>query len=262
MQNKITKINIERKVVPKPRADNHKLKTVFGFSLIELIITVSIMMIVTSAVLFRQTKFSSDILITDMAYEVALSVRDAAVSGLSSKASSTILYKTGYGVHFEPAEDGGAPNSFINFIDVSEVPILDTVEDDQSIFDFYYTSSSDTNQTGGIDSIDKVVELTQGQTIKQYCAKSGGTWTCGPDSSGHVLNIVYVRPNPDAHITMGTKSGGPDGVKTYSEAKIVVQSGLGDKCRTISVSASGQISVDPVDPADTTGGCADIATGL
>ncbi len=232
-----------------------------GFSLIELIITVSIMLIVTSAVLFRQAKFSSDVLITDMAYEVALSIRDAAVSGLSSKASSTIPYKTGYGVHFEPAPDGGSPNSFINFIDVSEVPILESVSDESNIFDYYYTTQDDVNQTGGVDVIDKVIELTQGQTIKQYCARGDGGWICGPDSSKHVLNIVYVRPNPDAHITMGTKAGGPDGVKTYSEAKIVVQSGLGDKCRTVSVSVSGQISVDPIDPEDTTGGCADIVTG-
>ncbi|MDB5204678.1 MAG: hypothetical protein JWP09_706 [Candidatus Taylorbacteria bacterium] len=233
-----------------------------GFSLIELIITVSIMLIVTSAVLFRQSKFSSDVLITDVAYEVALSVRDAAVSGLSSKASSTIPYKSGYGVHFEPGTDGGNPNSFINFVDVSETPILDPVTDDSKIFDYYYTAQSDQNQTGGVDSVDKVIQLTQGQTIKQYCAKADGGWVCGPDSSGHVLNIVYVRPNPDAHITMGTKTGGPDGIKTYSEAKIVVQSGLGDKCRTVSVSVSGQISVDPIDPNDTSGGCADIATGL
>jgi hypothetical protein len=214
------------------------------------------MMVVTSAVLFKQTKFSSDILITNMAYEVALTIKDAAVAGLSSRASSTILFKNGYGVHFEPAPGGGSPSSFIEFFDVSpDVGLTQPVEDDQNGLDHFYSVLDVASR----DKVDKVISLTQGQTIKQYCAKrASNLWNCGP-SAGYVLNIVYVRPNPDAHITMGTIGSGWDR-ETYSEAKIVVQSGLGDKCRTVSVTISGQVSVDPIDPNDLDG-CDDISTG-
>ncbi|MES2409308.1 MAG: type II secretion system protein [Patescibacteria group bacterium] len=225
-----------------------------GFSLIELIIVVAIMLVVTSAVLFRQSKFSSDILITNMAYEVALSIKDASVSGLSSRASSTIMStdepgvvsRIGYGIHIEPNPDGGgSPNSFINFVDVSGVSINTVVDDDSNIFNYFYTSTN--------DAVDKTTEMTQGQHIGKYCARinSGTPWNCFPDNPNQELNIVFVRPNPEAHITMGTHNSGDGNV--YSEAKIIVESGLGDKCRTVSVSASGQISVDPLDPADPSG---------
>jgi prepilin-type N-terminal cleavage/methylation domain-containing protein len=227
-------------------------KLVRGFSLIELIITVSIMLIVTSAVLFRQAKFSSDILITNMAYEVALSVREAAVLGLSSRQDSS-GYRVGYGVHFEPAsESGGSPDSFINFVDVSNALVTDTVSDNDNVFDYFYTPNT-------ADVVDKVINLTQGQRIKEYGARSSSNsaWNCGP-SNGQTLNIAYVRPNPEAHITMGTNSTKNSDI--YSEAKIIVESGLGDKCRTVSVSVSGQISVDPIDPNNPVG-CDDICSG-
>ncbi|MES2223362.1 MAG: type II secretion system protein [Patescibacteria group bacterium] len=216
-----------------------------GFSLIELLIVVTIMIMVTSAVLFRQSKFSSDILITNMAYEVALSIREASVYGLSSKQDGS-NERVGYGVHFESAAGASSPDSFTNFIDVSGVSIHDAVADDQNIFDYYFTSS---------DRVDKVVQMSQGQHISKYCGRvnSESSWNCFPDNTDQELNIVFVRPNPEAHITMGTHNSG-DG-EAYSEAKIVVESGLGDKCRTVSVSVSGQVSVDPINPEDTTGGC-------
>lgn len=229
----------------KLKYDSFNLTAMRGFSIIELIITVSIMMIVTSAVLFRQSKFSSDILITNMAYEVALSIREASVLGLSSQASSTIPYNTGYGVHFAPGVDGVSPTSFINFVDISsrslDAPIYDG--DMSDFFNYFYD---------GGDAIDKNVDLTQGQSILGYCAYYT-SWECFPANPEMEMSIVYARPNPDAHIRVGS-DGSPDGV-SYSEARIVVQSGLGDKCRTVVVSASGQISVAAIDPTDNTGGC-------
>lgn len=223
------------------------LKANFGFSLIELIIVVAIMMVVTSAVLFRQSKFSSDILITNMAYEVALSVRDAAVSGLSSRASSTISTRAGYGVHFAPDPGGRSRvTKFINFVDVSDVESSAVDVPSTSIFDYYYSEADG-------DIVDKTVELTQGQSIREYCAKSSnGQIDCGPVGDME-LNIVYARPDPDAHITTGV--GTSMNTNQYSEAKILVESGLGDKCRTVSISASGLVSVDAIKPGSLSGGC-------
>lgn len=252
MQNKKNKTKNKRISLTTLSADRqdspaYNLTSLRGFSLIELIIVVAIMMVVTSATLFRQAKFSSDILITNMAYEIALSVRQAAVFGLSSRANSEIAYRTGYGVHFGPIPEDGleADEAFRSFIEVSGTEISTIVQDNDVIFDYFYNFEEDVS--------DETNELTQGQKIKRYCARvsSSSSWVCG-DPDGQVeMSIVYVKPNPEAHITMGA-----DGVRTadiYNEAIIVVESALGDKCRTVFVSVSGQISVEPVDPDDVPG---------
>jgi type II secretory pathway pseudopilin PulG len=223
-----------------------KLTTSRGFSIIELIVAVSIMIIITTAVLFRQSKFSSDILITNMAYEVALAIRQAQVYGTSSKQNSlggigTNQYKVGYGIHIWSAGNV-KPNSYAEFVDVPTNPAVigeDTV--------FEYTYDSDGSEDLGDDP-----ELSQVK-IRQYCGyigtNPGNCWSDGDTSL--FLDIVFVKPNPDAHIRMGSTVGSHDG-NEYDKAKIVIESALGDKCRTVTVYGSGQISVDP---ADSSGGC-------
>jgi len=227
----------------KPEPESFNLTYIRGFSLIELIIVVAIMMVITSAVLFRQSKFSSDILITNMAYEVALSIREAAVFGLSSKYTDSD-YRVGYGIHFGPDGASSPSEGFVTFIDKSLNPITDISPGDDAEFNYAFDHD--------FDDVLSTVQMTQGQTIYDFCASDGvDSWDCSGDYS--YLDIVFVKPNPEAHITMG-ESGDPNG-KTYSQAKITVVSSLGDKCRTVTVSASGQIAVDPVNTESLSGGC-------
>ncbi len=228
-----------------------------GFSFIELIVAVAIMAVITSAILFRQTKFSSDILITNMTYEIALSIRQAQVYGISSRQGaidcavigsgcSTIdKYKVGYGVHFESAEDGGRPNFFRDFMDIPTS--FGTMVNENTEFNFKYDGINENL------SVDPNI-LAQGR-IKQFCASNDGEdWICGP--GGDVaLDIVFVKPNPDANIHLVDSSGNK--IK-YSQAKIVIESSLGDKCRSVSVYGSGQISVDNIDAGSTQGGCEEL----
>jgi prepilin-type N-terminal cleavage/methylation domain-containing protein len=223
-----------------------------GFSFIELIVAVAIMTVVTSAVLFRQSKFSSDILITNMTYEVALAIRQAQVYGISSKqgdlaqcngCDTTDKYKVGYGIHFEPSGiASGKPNSWISFIDI---PTSVADIGGETLFNYTYDNTS--------EKIEVSNTLAQGK-IKEYCGfDESSNWNCGPGNN-LFLDIVFVKPNPDAFIKMGTVGQGSD-VHTYSRAKIILESALGDKCRAVTVYRTGQISVDPIDPNSTVGGC-------
>lgn len=232
-----------------------------GFTFIELITVVAIMILVGSVTLFKHSKFSSDILITNAAYEIALSIRQVEVFGLSSKGVGSGVgaeYQAGYGIHFSPAlatgEDGNSngKSAYVTFFD-NPIEDINTGVGSDSQFLYQYTAA---NQR--IDTL----ELTQGQKIIKYCAhnNSESTWDCWPDGVGNmVMNIVFVKPNPEAHITVGTISSDviiyPNPMPSYDAVKIVVQSTLGDKCRSISVSVSGQISVDPIVPGDDSNGC-------
>lgn len=228
----------------------NKLTNSHGFSFVELIVAVAIMAVITSAVLFRQAKFSSDILITNMTYEIALAIRQAQVYGISSKQSPLVpdqngdsslgQYKVGYGIHFEPGPGNSSPKSYFEFIDL---PTTDSGIGINTEFNYKYDGPSEY-----IPNNEGVITLSQGR-IRQYCGGNGSSWVCWPENSVE-LDIVFVKPNPDAHITTIDSNGGST---SHGQSKIVVESALGDKCRTVTVYGSGQISVDPV--VSENGGC-------
>ncbi len=219
-----------------------------GFTLIELVVAMSIIIIITSVSLFHQAKFSSDILISNMAYEIALTIRQAQVFGTSSKGGSPSLaneqYRVGYGIHFAGDNSGSKPGTFITFIDIPTGPASGPGYN--TLFNFIYDPS---------DPISSTIDLTQGEKIHRFCGHNSTGWNCWDSavfSSNMTLDIVFVKPDPEAHITILN-----DGVPTtdYDQAKIVIESGLGDKCRTVTVAVSGQVSVDPIVSGAPNGGC-------
>jgi len=235
---------------------NFQKKASKGFSLIELIVAVSVIVIISSVALFHQAKFSSDILISNVAYEIALAIRQAQVYGISSKGHSDVSiaateqYRVGYGLHFTAFESGGKPDSFVTFVDV---PMYEaTGPGENAEFDYVYVEGHDFILTPP-----SPIGLTQGQKIRRFCTHrpADDSWDCWNylSPTNMTLDIVFVKPNPDANIKLG-HNGVFDGA-TYDKAKIVIESGLGDKCRSVTVWISGQVSVDPVVPDAQNGGC-------
>ncbi len=95
-----------------------------GFTLVEMLVVVAIFTIISAVALFNQTKFSSDMVITNLAYEIALEVRQAQTYGIGVRNSSNDAsnFQYGYGVHFGPdtVHPGSSPtNSFSFFADTN-----------------------------------------------------------------------------------------------------------------------------------------------
>ncbi len=70
-----------------------------GFSLIELLVTLAISIIIVSAVLFRFDSFDSVVVLKSIAYEIALTVREAQVFAVSAAGDSAGTFDTPYGVY-------------------------------------------------------------------------------------------------------------------------------------------------------------------
>lgn len=70
-----------------------------GFSLIELLVSIAILAIITSTILARYTAFNSTVLLKDLAYEVALSLREAQSYGVSVQGDGG-QFDRNYGMHF------------------------------------------------------------------------------------------------------------------------------------------------------------------
>src|SRR6185369_4435025 len=73
-----------------------------GFTLIELLISVAIFVYMTGLLVAKYGNFNQSVLLTDLAYDVALTIRTAQTYGLSVKAvnSSPSPYQYAYGVDF------------------------------------------------------------------------------------------------------------------------------------------------------------------
>lgn len=211
-----------------------------GFSLVEMLVVIAIFFTISSIVLFRQSKFSSDISITNAAYDVALVIREAQVYGTGSKQGDDPYNRVkSYGVVFDY-------NEVSKFYMYSQSP-RDTA---LKLYDSVYDSSST------LYSLIDTIALSQGQEIHDFCGVTevGGTETlrCARGGSITHLNIFFIKPDLNPVIKIKYNDGSSP--ETFKKAKIFLRSALGDKCRTVVVNDVGQINVDPVTPGSS--GCA------
>ena len=184
-----------RKKIPKNK----------GFSLPELLVVAAIFVILTAIVLFKNQQFNNTITLQNLAYEIALSIRQAQVFGLSVTEAPT-GFDNAYGVAFI-AGDG-----YVLFSDADGGLDYDSGEEVESF------------------------SLRKGNVITQVCARQvSGPWSCDSPSSSSPFSFLFQRPNPEAIIT---KSG----VQNFFEGEVFIESPSGNQ-KKVFINSSGQISV-------------------
>lgn len=77
-----------------------KKHTQRGFSLVELLITIAIILIITTLVMIRYGSFNSTTLLKSQAYEVALNLREAQTYAVSVRGDAS-QFRNAYGIYFE-----------------------------------------------------------------------------------------------------------------------------------------------------------------
>ena len=212
-----------------------------GFTVVELMVVVGIMLVMTSVLLLRQQKFDSATLLRSLAYSIALSVRQAQVYGSSVRENTTGggSFSTSYGVYISTADlthyylfaDNG---DGVYTGDVNSNGVCDSGED------CIVTRFTIGKGTGSDYRIQKFCATTIAGSI-QYCSDVGGgpTW----------IGIFFRRPNTDACFTTSLDSISA----CLSPNPVVYQSGYiqiigpdGVTTRSINVTQTGSISVGVV----------------
>ncbi len=205
-----------------------------GFTLVELMVVISIFMVISSLVIFNYGDFRSKVSLQNLTDDIALSVRKAQSFAIGARAIGTD-FSNSYGVHFAlntnlPTPLAGSNKSFLMFSSIDKV---------------YDDSGRSVCGDGASTSINECVELfkiTTADIIKSIKSSDGTIATSGSSSS---LDISFTRPNPRAYFCFK-----PNGATTCSlnvtSVDIIVSNGLSgtkEKTRTISVQNTGQISI-------------------
>lgn len=197
-----------------------------GFTLIEMLVVLAIFTILTAVIMFNYGQFNSQTIMTNMAYEVALTTRQAQVYSLGVRGDDDDFNKR-YGIFINLTND----KNFIFFRDENETG---SCEED-GVF-------CSVCPIGG-ECLNKYT-LTRDIFIEKICVSSTGNEPI--DSSG-VCNgepvsdiaITFERPNPDGVFKSQT-SGAPSNIKSVA---IVLKTKFGNQ-RAVVVQNSGQISVE------------------
>lgn len=218
---------------------NIKLKSIRGFTLVELLVSVGIFVFMTALLVTKYSSFNQGVLLTNLAYDIALTVRTAQSYSINVKSapesqtgapySNTFTYH--YGVHFDSTATGNpVPDTqFIFFADKPPIP------GGGNAWDKY-----DTSPALAPDQIINTYNIKRGSKIYKICVIS----TCDGGAAGTQvtsLDVIYKRPDPDAIITANGVAG-----TRYGYAEVAVQSSNGTK-KLIIFRSTGQIEIkDPL----------------
>ncbi len=211
-RDRASKANIQENFTRATQAKNLSR----GFTLLELLVSISIFTVITTIAVFNNTQFNSSVLLTNLAYEVGLSVRQAQFYGITVKqtAGDPTAFDSGYGVHF----DTSSPSTYVLFEDVNTCvyPAICT----NKMYD-----------VGDVGT--ETFNIQKGNLIGKICVTDSSNVT---SCSNSVVDIAFVRPNPDAYIRA-------NGAGTaYQKAEICIYSPKG-AIRKVIVESTGQISV-------------------
>lgn len=204
-----------------------------AFTLVELMVSVSIFAMMTALVVAKYGNFNNSVLLTNLAYDVATQIRTAQTYGLSVKSSDGGVFPGSYGIYFNlgnSASHSCAPISNTSFV--------------------IYRSIDASGVAGCLDYAVDIVNtfrLKQGATISSLCVGSGG----GDCENYSDTSISFKRPDPEAQLSSYCEAGpyscwtqhpGSNFSANGDYLIITLRSTSGDT-RTIMVRKNGQISV-------------------
>ena len=183
-----------------------------GFTLVELMVSVAIFAFMTAFIVSKYGNFNQGILLTNLAYDVALTIRNAQFYGLNVKSNpiSGALpnqFNYAYGVHFDKSVSNDNNKKVVFFVDIISDGLYDSTKDGE------ITTSN----------------IRKGNYVSNLCVGS-------PCTSVSSLDITFLRPDPNAIINAN------GGATKNSYAEITLQSTDGTQ-RKVSVRSNGQISV-------------------
>lgn len=199
-------------------------KNNLGFTLVELMVSISIIVIILTVVISNQSTYTDKAALAGLADEISLTVSQAQVYSIGVKELSTgsQIFSSSYGLTFSLLSGNSGSNvDYIYFADINR--------------DFIY--GGDWLCAGG-ECLSKT-NITRGNLIQSICViPVSGSDVC---DVGRV-DISFVRPNTEAQIRFFDSNEVVYNPISMKGVKIMLISPKG-ATRSVSIFSTGQISV-------------------
>lgn len=191
-----------------------------GFTLAEIMISVAIVSVIMTTVLFGYNNFSDRLSLSSSAQEIAIAIRQAQSYGLTVKESATAgQFTSGFGIYFDMNSD---PTHYYLFVD--------------SNANYKYDVGSGCG-SGSTECVE-VGTLRNNVTITNFCDATN----CPPAVGVKIMSVTFIRPNPDAAIYFYATPAGSSLASPSATGKVTLTSRKGVSTNVV-VESTGQISI-------------------
>lgn len=192
-----------------------------GFTLVELLVAIAIFTVMTSILVVKYGGFSEGMTLTNLAYDIALTLREAQSYGINSSDAGSLTgapgkFDTAYGAYFNVGNR-------TRFTLYGDYDAADT--------------GGKVGYTGSNENI-RVMTMKQGNRLDYLCVRLG-TGSCATNIN--IIDIQFKRPDPSPIIYAGTNANSLTKNWDYAEVRVVSPN---KSYRKVVVRTSGQISVE------------------
>ncbi|PIP56023.1 MAG: hypothetical protein CO183_01600 [Candidatus Zambryskibacteria bacterium CG_4_9_14_3_um_filter_42_9] len=196
-----------------------------GFTLMELLVSISIVTVILTTVVMNQSTYNDTNALSNLAYQISSDIAQARAYGIGVRelTPGSSEFTASYGLTFSLL-GSGSDKAYIFFAD----------RNDNSIYDGNWSCP-----TGGTSECLGKTDITRNNYMDSLCVvRSSGSDLCNVGR----IDIIFVRPSTEAQIEFfntGGESFNPSGM---IGARIVLN-GPGSLTRSVVVYSTGQISV-------------------
>lgn len=199
-----------------------------GFTILELIVSISIVTVILTVVILNQSTYTDDLALSNLADEISLTISQAQAYGVGVRESSpgSNEFSLSYGLSFSTLAPSGLNKQiYLYFIDRNG--------------DRFYGGDSSCVISESSECLEKF-NITRGNYIDSLCAiMSFGNEDC---SMGRV-DVSFKRPKTEAQLSLFDSGGTQYNPPELLGARIVLTSPSG-AVRSVIVYNTGQISVN------------------
>lgn len=196
----------------------NKIQPGAGFSLIELLVSISIIVLVLGVIMVRQSSFNGAVLLRSQAYEVALQIREVQLGALSA-VGVTGAFQNELGVHFDTLT---IPNYYWSFRDTDTTP--------SPLNNSFYDAGEEMGKRNNLDKRFEIdaIRLVTGAGVTDI----------------NKISIVFRRPNFDANFYQNNTGIPVNATAVQIDIRLKGTTGNGPgEVRTVEISKTGQITV-------------------
>ncbi|MEK7641898.1 MAG: prepilin-type N-terminal cleavage/methylation domain-containing protein [Patescibacteria group bacterium] len=189
-----------------------------AFTLVELLVSIGIFALMTALIVVKYGNFNNSILLTNLAYDVAGTVRTAQTYGLSVRSTSAGVLPSAYGVYFNRSDSTGSactppnPSQYILFADNGTIPgVCDIGDTVISTFTLRngarYELLVDESDPAPLNSLTIYFRRPDPEAAFGYQCEMNHNCVSGLNAGGNNVTVVIRAPDNSARSVMVRKNG-------------------------------------------------------